>query len=97
MAGDDVIGPENLRRYFEQRFHDHNDSYVLFPLVYIDSCDLSAEEYDSMRYSTSCVCIMYARNTLRPARCDPSRQLFSGLNMCISAFARGDRSRTYEW
>ncbi|KAF9246549.1 hypothetical protein BU15DRAFT_85302 [Melanogaster broomeanus] len=27
-TGDDVIGPENLRRYFEQRFHDHNDSML---------------------------------------------------------------------
>ncbi|KAF8559544.1 hypothetical protein OG21DRAFT_1402070 [Imleria badia] len=36
-TGDDVIGPENLRRYFEQRFHDHNDSgirqHALFNLV----------------------------------------------------------------
>ncbi|KAG9318449.1 hypothetical protein JVU11DRAFT_540 [Chiua virens] len=36
-TGDDVIGPENLRRYFEQRFHDRNDSgirqYALFNLV----------------------------------------------------------------
>ncbi|KIJ69430.1 hypothetical protein HYDPIDRAFT_185206 [Hydnomerulius pinastri MD-312] len=27
-TGDDVIGPDNLRRYFEQRFHDHNDSGI---------------------------------------------------------------------
>ena len=28
--GDDIIGPDNLRRYFEQRFHDQNDSFVVF-------------------------------------------------------------------
>ncbi|KIK95893.1 hypothetical protein PAXRUDRAFT_826555 [Paxillus rubicundulus Ve08.2h10] len=27
-TGDDATGPENLRRYFEQRFHDHNDSGI---------------------------------------------------------------------
>lgn len=27
-TGDDIIGPENLRRYFEQHFHEHNDSGV---------------------------------------------------------------------
>ncbi|KAH7930808.1 ARM repeat-containing protein [Leucogyrophana mollusca] len=27
-TGDGIEGPENLRRYFEQHFHDHNDSGV---------------------------------------------------------------------
>ncbi|KAG1782460.1 armadillo-type protein [Suillus placidus] len=27
-TGDDIIGPENLRRYFEQHFHEHNDSML---------------------------------------------------------------------
>ncbi|KAG2157068.1 armadillo-type protein [Suillus clintonianus] len=27
-TGDGIIGPENLRRYFEQHFHEHNDSML---------------------------------------------------------------------
>ena len=31
--GDDIIGPDNFRRYFEQRFHDQNDSFIVFKTI----------------------------------------------------------------
>jgi len=49
-SGDSILGPENLRRYFEQHFHDHPDSGVRqHALLYLARMHFARGETTSVR------------------------------------------------
>jgi hypothetical protein len=66
-TGDENIATENLRRFFEQHFHESNDSYAIINLDQLIDLHAPAEAFGSMRCSTLFACIMYVTN-MRPLR-----------------------------
>lgn len=69
-TGDEITATENLRRFFEQHFHESNDSYVIpphyHPFVY---CDLRGN-YSGVRQHAllNLVRMHYLRNEFPAAR-----------------------------